>query len=189
MRTFLFAAVATLALGAAPTQAAEVFDLDTSHAYAHFGVSHLGFSTMYGRIDTTGGEFALDLETMTGSISVELDPASIDTGHTERDNHLRSPDFLNVVEFPQMRYVAESVELTESGGRVQGALTLHGQTRSVPLTISAWRCGDNPMSGVRTCGFDASGAFNRSDFGMRYAVPAVGDTITVMIGIEGTLRR
>lgn len=189
MRHSILGVLGALALVSTPLAAEEVFDLDLSHAYAHFGVSHLGFSTTYGRINTTGGEFTLDLDAMTGAIAVDLDPASIDTGHTERDNHLRSPDFLNVVEFPEMRYVSETVELTDTGGSVQGELTLHGQTRSVPLTITAWHCGDNPMSGVRTCGFDATGTFERSDFGMRYAVPAVGDTITVMIGIEGTLRQ
>lgn len=166
-------------------QAEDVYTIDITHAYAHFGVSHLGYSTMYGRIDTTGGSFRFDQDSLTGSIEVMLDPASIDTGHEERDNHLRSPDFLNVVEFPEMRFVADNVVLTGTGGMIDGELTLHGQTRPVSLTVTGWRCADNPMSGRPTCGFDAVGELQRSEFGMRYAVPAIGDTLQLMIGIEG----
>lgn len=184
-KSLLLLALASLPLAAA--QAAETYDVDTAHTYAHFGISHLGFSTMYGRIDSTGGRFTLDRDNMTGSVRVALDPASVDTGHGDRDDHLRSPDFLNVVEYPEMHYESTAVALTENGGTVEGNLTLHGQTLPVELTITAWHCGSNPINNRRTCGFDASAAIKRSDFGMTYGLPAIGDDMTLMIGIEGVL--
>lgn len=179
--------LALTGLPLAVVQAVETYNVDTAHTYGHFGISHLGFSTMYGRIHSTGGSFTLDRDNMTGSVEVTLDPASVDTGHQDRDDHLRSPDFLNVVEYPEMHYESTSVTLTEDGGTIEGNLTLHGQTLPVELTITAWHCGANPLSNRQTCGFDATAEIMRSDFGMNYGLPAIGDEMSLMIGIEGIL--
>jgi len=165
--------------------AADNYEIDTSHTYATFGISHLGMSTMYGRIDSTGGSFTLDMDAKTGSIEVNLDPASIDTGHQKRDDHLRSPDFLNVVEFPEMKYESTSVSLTDSGGTVEGNLTLMGQSKPVTLTITAWNCGEHPFNQKAMCGFDAQTTIKRSDWGVNYGIPAIGEEMKLMIELEG----
>ena len=169
---------------AAPAQAADTYTIDPSHTYAHFGVSHLGFSTMRGRIDSTGGTFTIDGNS--GSVSVDLDPASVDTGHDKRDDHLRSPDFLNVVEFPEMKFESTSVSLEEGGGSIDGNLTLMGQTNPVTLEITYWNCGEHPFSKKPTCGFDATTMIKRSDFGSEYGAPGVGDEMAIWIEIEGS---
>ena len=153
-------------LAMSSAQAADTYTIDTSHTYAHFSVSHLGFSTMYGRIDSTGGSFTVDGNS--GFVAVNLDPESIDTGHEKRDDHLRSPDFLNTVEFPEMKFESTSVNLTAGGGSIEGNLTLMGATNPVTLDITAWKCGEHPFSKKPTCGFDAPTTIKRSAFGSQY---------------------
>ena len=171
-------------LFAAPIQAADTYTIDPSHTYAHFAISHLGFSTMRGRIDSIGGTFTIDGNG--GSVAVDLDPASVDTGHGKRDDHLRSPDFLNVVEFPEMKFESTSVNLADGGGSIDGNLTLMGQTNPVSLEVTAMNCGEHPFSKKPTCGFDATTKIKRSDYGSEYGIPGIGDEMELWIEIEGS---
>lgn len=102
-------AAAACALGAAA--APETYTIDPYHTYPYFTVSHLGFSDMVGRFDRTSGKLTLDTAAKTGSIEIVVETASISTGDNDkgtrpraRDEHLRAPDFFNVVEFPRMTY-------------------------------------------------------------------------------------
>ena len=70
-------------------------------------------------------------------------------------------------------------------GSVDGTLTLLGVTKPVTLTFERFKCGQNPFSKKDRCGGNAVGKFKRSDFGMKYAIPAVGDEITLNIEFEG----
>lgn len=181
-KLLLTAAVCTLPLAAA--QAADTYAIDTDHTYAHFAISHLGLSTIYGRIHSTGGSLTVDTANNTGLVQVDLDPATIDTGHERRDDHLRSPDFLNVLEFPDMRFESTAVTLTEGGGTVEGELTIAGQARPVTLTIDRWNCMEHPMAGRPACGFDASATLLRSEFGVNYGIPNISDELQLMINVE-----
>ena len=73
--------------------AADNYTVDSSHTYPHFSISHLGFSTMQGRFDKTGGKVTLDRAAKTGSVEIAIEAASINTGFAKRDEHLRGPDF------------------------------------------------------------------------------------------------
>ena len=78
--------------------------------------------------------------------------------------------------------VAFSGDLPSS---VEGNLTLLGVTKPVTLTFARFKCGQNPFSKKDRCGGNAVGSFKRSDFGMKYALPAVGDEIALNIEFEG----
>ena len=184
MRHILTFAVAA-ALPFSAIQAADNYEIDPAHTYANFAISHLGMSTMHGRIDSKGGTFTLDMETKTGSVKVDLDPTTIDTGHQKRDDHLRSPDFLNVVEFPDMSYESTNVTLTDGGGTIEGNLTLMGQSKPVTLTVTAWNCGEHPFNQKAMCGFDATATIKRTDWGVNYGVPAIGEEMQLWLEIEG----
>ena len=98
VRHRLFASALTVAaLGAvAPLQAAE-YELDPGHTFINFDISHLGISTLRGRFNTFSGKMVWDENNPTASsITLDIDPASIDTNHAERDKHLRDSDFLDV---------------------------------------------------------------------------------------------
>ena len=84
----LAAALAAFVLPAAAMAAPESYTIDPFHTYPHFTVSHLGFSTMHGRFDSTSGKIVLDRAARTGSVEITIDAASITTGDTKRpDGH------------------------------------------------------------------------------------------------------
>lgn len=182
LRSTLTLAASVLALSA--NAAEEQYNLDPAHTYPHFAVSHAGFSTMYGRFDATTGTLTMDRGAKTLSVSVEIEAKSIGTGHAKRDDHLRSPDFFNVAEHPKLTF--KSTGSKWEGDRpveISGDLTLVGVTRPVTLAVAAFKCGDDPWKNFR-CGADASTSFKRSDFGMKYGVPGIGDDIRLMFEIE-----
>jgi len=183
--TVLLASALLLLSSAGVSTAAESYTFDPTHTYPHFTVSHLGFSTMHGRFDRTSGKLTIDRATRTGSVEAIIETASISTGLPKRDDHLRSPDFFNTAEFPQAIYKSTAVRFkNDAPVAVEGNLTLLGVTRPVTLTISAFKCGINPMNQKAMCGIDAIATLKRSDFGMKYALPGVGDDLRLTIEAE-----
>jgi len=120
----------------------------------------------------------------TGSVTIVIDVASIDTGFKKRDDHLRSPDFFNAVEFPEITFKSTKITFKGKGATLVGDLTIKGVTKSVQLDVSSINCGVHPFNKKDVCGFDARTRFKRSDFGIKYALPAVGDEVTLMIEAE-----
>ena len=106
-------------------------------------------------------------------------------GHDKRDAHLQSPDFLNAVENPTITF--KSTSATWNGDKpatVTGDLTVLGVSKPVTLTITSMNCGPNPFSKKETCGFDATGSINRTDFGVTYGAPAIGEVLDLQIEFE-----
>ena len=167
-------------------QAAEQYKIDSFHTYPNFKINHLGFSSMHGRFDKTEGSLTIDWQKNTGSVDIVIDAASINTGMKKRDDHLRSPDFLNAAEFPEITYKSTNIRInTDKTAMVEGKLTIMGVSKPVMLEVERINCGDHPMKkGTYVCGFDAEGKFKRSDFGVKYALPAIGDEMKLHIEVE-----
>lgn len=165
--------------------APEYYTIDRNHTFPHFAIDHMGFSTLYGRFDQTTGKLMIDRENNNGFIDVKIAAVSITTGHNKRDDHLRSPDFLNVMEYPDIHY--ESTNITFIGNdkaKVDGNLTILGVTKPVSLDVHRIRCGKNPMNKAQTCGFEATANIKRSSFGNTYAFPNVGDNMKLWFEVE-----
>ena len=180
---------------AAPVAAApESFTLDPYHTYPYFTVNHLGFSNMMGRFDRSSGKIVLDTAAKTGSIELVVETASLNTGDNDkgsrpraRDEHLRSPDFFNVAEFPRMTFKGTATKWTgDAPGAIEGELTLLGVTKPVTLTLESWKCGPDPRTqGKRfMCGGNATGTVKRADFGMKFGIPAVSDELKLYVAVE-----
>jgi len=187
------AALALAALPFAVQAAPEHYTVDPYHTYPNFTVEHWGLSMMHGRFDKTTGKFSFDRAAKSGSVEIVIDSASISTGDNvkgnrprSRDEHLRAADFFNAAEFPTLTFKSTKVVF---GGElptgVEGNLTLLGVTRPVALSFERFKCGKNPFNQKDRCGGNAVGKFKRSDFGMKTALPAVGDEITLNIEFEG----
>ena len=184
---------ALLALACLPAAASDTYTIDPYHTYVHFEVDHLGMSKMRGRFDKSAGKFTLDAAKKTGSVEITVQTASISTGDNDRgsrprarDEHLRAADFFNVAEFPTMTFKSTRIVWKgDAPASIEGNLTLLGVTKPLTLTVEYWRCGANPMNKREMCGANASGTLKRSDFGMKYGVPAVGDEQKLWIEIEG----
>lgn len=120
--------------------------------------------------------------------------ASIDTGNTARDDDLRSKNFFEVDQHPQMSYRSSGLRPDGEGFVLDGELTAHGVTRAVPLRLEVNGFGPDPYGNQR-CGFTAIGSLNRSDFGMSFNAPldgggvVVGDRIELILEIEAVLRK
>jgi polyisoprenoid-binding protein YceI len=173
-----------LALTAGGAHAA-TYNIDPAHTYPHFAISHLGFSTTLGRFNSTKGKIEIDLDKKTGAVEVVIDAASVDTGFAKRDEHLRSPDFLNANEFPDIKYKSTKVTFTgDATATVEGELTMMGVTKPVTLNVTQFKCGEHPMNKKQVCGFDANAAIKRSDYGIKFGLPAIGDDMKLTFQIE-----
>jgi polyisoprenoid-binding protein YceI len=184
-------AVAVLAaLPLAALAAPESYTFDNPHTQPAFGIDYVGFLTVRGRFDKSAGKFTIDRAAKAGSLDLAVESSSITTGDNERgarprtrDEHLRSPDFFNVAEFPRMTYKASNVKFAgDAPTEVEGQLTLLGVTKPLTLKVERWKCGIHPFSKKEACGADVSGKFKRSDFGMKYGIPAIGDEVTLTFG-------
>ena len=186
----LVATVLPLVAVAAP----ESFTIDSFHSHPHFQVNHLGFMNMTGRFDKMSGKIVMDATAKTGSVELTIETASVGTGDNDkgsrprsRDEHLRTPDFFNVAEFPRMTFKGAAARWTgEWPAAIEGQLTLLGVTKPVSLTVENWKCGPDPRTqGKRhMCGGNASGTIKRSEFGMKFGIPNISDEIKLMIGLE-----
>lgn len=185
----LIAAMLPLALAAAP----ESYTIDPIHTYLHFEVDHLnGMSRMRGRFDKVSGKFSIDRAAKTGVLDVAVPTAAISTGDNERgsrsrsrDEHLRAADFFNTAEFPTMTFKSTRVVFKgDTPVTVEGNVTLLGVTRPLALTVDHWRCAPHPGTKKEMCGANASGTVKRSDFGMKFGIPVVGDEQKLYVGME-----
>ena len=189
MKKLSLVALLMLALPMVASAKEESFTIDPLHTYPHFKINHLGFSTMMGHFGKTSGKITMDQAAGKGSVDIVIDAASIYTGMKKRDDHLRSPDFLNVMEFPEITYKADAVEFHHGGkmATVHGDLTIKGVTKHIALEVSSINCGIHPMDPTKkkyVCGFDATAKIKRSEFDVTYALPAIGDEMELFFEVE-----
>jgi len=97
------------------------------------------------------------------------------------NDHLMSPDFFDAAKFPTATFKSKSVAVDGTSADIVGDLTIKGVTKEVTLDASLVGVGANPMSKKETVGFSATTTIKRSDFGLGYAVPVVGDVVELKI--------
>jgi polyisoprenoid-binding protein YceI len=179
--------LANFLLLATPLQAADyVIDTDKAHAFIQFRIKHLGYSWLLGRFNTFSGEFSYDEKNPgAAKISVDIDPASIDSNHAERDKHLRGKDFLHVDKYPKAGFVSTSFEDKGNGKAVlKGDFTLHGVTRPITIDVDHIGHGKDPWGGYRR-GFAGTTSFALKDFGINYNLGPASKEVELFLSIEG----
>ncbi len=178
-------AALAIALSASAGRAAE-YRIDPAHSFVQFRISHLGFSWMIGTFDKVSGSFAFDPAAGPAGqkISVEIDTASVDTSHAERDKHLRSADFLNVRKYPKATFVSTGYEGDARGGTMKGKLTLMGVTRPVAVAVRKVGEGKDPWGGYRA-GFEGTATLNRGAFGAGMNLGRASETVHLFLSVEG----
>ena len=185
---FLAPSILALGLCLAPGLAsAESYIIDSTHAHAGFRVSHFGYSTTLGQFRDIAGTLEFDQANPAAStVEVTIKTASVDTANDARDEHLRKADFFNVEQFPTMTFKSTHIEVTgEKTAKITGDLTLLGVTKPVTLDATFNQAAPHPMDNTRyVAGFSATGSLKRTDFGMNYAAPAIGDDIALIIEAE-----
>jgi polyisoprenoid-binding protein YceI len=192
MNKHLFGAL-VVAMPLAAIAAPENYTLDPYHTFAYFEVDHLGVSTMRGSFNKSSGKFTVDHAAKTGSVELAVETASVTTGDMERgsrprtrDEHLRTADFFNVAEFPRMTFKSTGVKFAgDNLAEIAGSLTMMGIAKPLTLKIERWVCKDHPVSKKSMCGGNASATLKRSDFGMKFGIPAIGDELKLYFEFEG----
>lgn len=146
--------------------------LDPDHTQVELAVKHMMFTTVRGQFRDVSGTIRVDEDDPSASsVEVEIEAASIDTGVEQRDEHLRSEDFLHVEEHPAITFRSTRVEgaAFEPGEEftVAGDLTIRGTTREVELDAVYEGTGQDPWGGQRA-GFTARTTIDRRDWGLEW---------------------
>ena len=142
------------------------WNIDTQHSGVHFTVRHMVIAKVRGGFKSFQGSIDFDeKDPSTARVSVRIDAASVDTREPKRDEHLRSPDFFDVAQYPELTFTSTRVEKDGSDYRITGDLTLHGVTRPVVLVAEYQGAGKDPWGNERIA-FEARTTVSRKDFGL-----------------------
>jgi polyisoprenoid-binding protein YceI len=169
MKIALPAAMLAIMAGAALAEPV-TYTVDPGHTFPSFEADHFGgLSVWRGKFDKTSGSIVLDKAKGTGTVEVTVDSASIDFGNPKLNEHAKSAEMFDVAKYPTATYKGTLTNFKNGAPtQVDGQFTLHGVTKPLTLTINSFMCKPNPMDKKEHCGADASGTFNRADYGIAY---------------------
>lgn len=189
-KTAIATALSAAALvGVSQAQAADyVIDTeDGQHAFVQFKISHLGYSYILGSFEEFSGSFSYDPENLeASSASVEVEVASLNSNHAERDKHILSNDFLDADEYPTATFTSTGFEPTgENEGVLTGDLTLHGETNEIEMPVTLVGEGEDPWGGYRA-GFEGSTTLTLADYGIDMSdFPEMMHELELYVTFEG----
>lgn len=175
------------ALVSSPLYAADyVVDTKGAHASINFKISHLGYSYVIGRFEDFDGTFTYDSEAPENAkIEINIDTASVDSNHAERDKHIRGSDFLEVETYPEATFVSTGyTEQADGSGVLSGNLTLKGVTNPIEIETMKIGEGEDPWGGYRV-GFEGSAPLTLKDYGIDYNLGPDAEILSLDLHIEG----
>jgi polyisoprenoid-binding protein YceI len=164
--------------------------LDPSHTIAEFSAKHLMITTVKGRItDIEGTIYTDEKDLNNSSVEATLKAVSLDTRTDQRDQHLRSADFLDVEKFPEIRFRSTRIQGDKQSFKLTGDLTIRDVTKPITLDVEFEGQTKDPWGGERV-GFSATGKIDRREFGLTWnqALEAggvvVGNDIKISLEVE-----
>lgn len=167
------------------------WQIDYSHSHIYFTARHMMISKVRGRFSKWEGTIAFDEQNPENTtVDVTVDVASIHTRDEQRDGHLRSPDFFNSAEFPQMSFKSKRVVMeSDTEGKLYGDLTIRGVTKEIVLDVEYAGQAKSPW-GTVSAGFSAKGSLNRKDWNLTWNQALetggmlVGEKVEIEIELE-----
>ena len=184
-----------MATRTAPVIPTGTWTVDPAHSSVEFSVKHMGIANVRGRFTEFEGTLEMKEDLAASRVRGSVKAASIDTGEAERDAHLRSPDFFNAEEFPEITFESTRIEaIDEDSSRVVGNLTMHGITREIRLEVAIQGTDTDPWGNTRA-GLEVVGKLKRSDWDMKFNQALgsgnmlVGDKVGVSLDISAVLQR
>jgi polyisoprenoid-binding protein YceI len=168
--------------------------IDPDHSVAAFVVRHMMVANVRGQFNKITGTIDFDPDSIGKSlVEVVIDASGIYTGIQKRDDHLRSPDFLDVEQYPHIHF--KSTDVAGMGGKfmIAGNLTIHGITKPIILE-AAFTGPEKSPYGETSMGFTAKGAVNREDYNIMWNVllenggVMVGKEIQIVLDVEADLQ-
>lgn len=176
-------------VGDAEVPASGTWNIDPAHSVAGFVARHLMVTKVRGRFGQISGHFEVADDPTESTVQVRIDASTVETGAEDRDNHLRSGDFLDVENHPTIDFVSSSVERTPDGWNVHGDLTIRGTTRPVTLDTRFEGVMVDPWGNPKAA-FSARTEINREDWGLEWNVPLesggwlVGKQVQIEIDVQ-----
>lgn len=167
---------------------AGTYQVDPAHTQVTWQVNHMGISMLEGQFGASAGSLTLDPKNLAATkvdVTFQVDQLSVTSAAFA--NHLKSPDFFNVAQFPTARFVSTAV--TPKGtnaATLTGNLTLKGVTKPVSMDVTFVGAGANPMSKKMNVGFSGRATIKRSDFGLGMAAPVVSDEVRLTVNAAFT---
>lgn len=185
--------MATGAVGwSAAAGAPDSYAVDPAHTSATFRIEHTGISWVAGRFDEMSGKCVIDkADANHSTFEMTIAATSIDTNNAKRDEHLRSEDFFNAKQFPQMTFKSTSVKKAaatqpadaDAAYEVTGDFTMHGVTRPVTFILHGGKTAELPK-GTQRVGFFTEFSLKRSDYGMDKLSAVVGNEVKIVVSFE-----
>lgn len=171
---------------------AATWQMDPDHSSFQFKIRHLTVSNVKGDFSKSRGVVMIDDQDITHlKVEVFIDAASVNTGHAQRDEHLRGPDFFEVNKYPTITFVSKKVIKTEPNRlKVVGDLTIHGVTREIAVDVEGPTPEVKDPWGNFRRGATATAKINRRDFGLTWNKVldsgglVVGDEVNIYVEVE-----
>jgi polyisoprenoid-binding protein YceI len=172
------------------------WDVDTVHSEVSFVIRHMVVSKVRGRFDKFEATIITAEDPLASSVEATIEAGSINTVQEQRDDHIRSADFLDAENHPSITFVSRGVRPSGKNFSLDGDLTIRGVTKPVTLELEVNGFGPDPFGGTRA-GFTATTEIDREDFGVSYNGPIPGadnamvlsDKVALHIEIEAVLRQ
>ena len=186
MRTTVLAAALAVAAFTGTQAQAATYNIDPTHTFVTFEVTHFGTSTNRGRFDKKEGVVQFDRAAKTGSVKLTIQADSINTGTEAFNAHLKKPDFFDAAKHPTMSFSADKFSFNgDKVSEVAGSLTMLGKTLPVVLKATKFNCYDHPMLKREVCGGDFETTIMRSDWGMKWGIDfGIPDKVKLLIQVE-----
>jgi polyisoprenoid-binding protein YceI len=190
MKRTLHTAFVALLVAAGPASAADTYTIDAVHSDVSFKVRHLVSKTA-GRFASFDGTITADFSNLAASsVEFTIEAASIDTRNEDRDRHLRSADFFDVENYPNITFKSDKITRTgNTSFAVTGPLSMHGVTKEITLPVTYLGEVQDPWGNVKA-GFETSTTLNRKDFGIVWNKALdtggvlLGDEVEITINLE-----
>ena len=163
--------------------------IDPTHTAVTFSARHLMAAKVRGSFKTFSGEIDVNENHEASAVAVSIDAASVDTGVADRDNHLRSPDFLDVENFPTMSFQSTAVRKSGDSYEIDGHLTIRDTSQPVTLTTEYFGVMADPWGNEKAL-FSASTEIDREAFGLTWNAPLeaggflVGKKVNIEIEVQ-----
>lgn len=186
VRSRTLAVALVLALCLVLPVAATTYSVDPVHSSALFKIKHYGASNFYGMFKSVTGTVDYDPANPEASkVAVRIDAATVDTRAENRDTHVKSPDFLDVKQFPTIEFKSKKV-MALGGDRFEivGDLTLHGVTREITAAAEKVGEGKNPRNGKSLIGFEARFTVDRTEFDMAFMAGPLSKEVEFVLSVE-----
>lgn len=169
--------------------AAGTWSIDPAHTTVGFSARHLMAAKVRGSFKSFSGTIVVGDTPEASSVTVSIDGASIDSGTDDRDGHLRSPDFLNIDEYPTLEFASTAVRRSGKGWEVDGDLTVRDTTHPVTLDLEYHGLATDPWGNEKAL-FSASTKIEREQWDLTWNAPLetggwlVGKTVTIEIEVQ-----